>query len=309
MSEFRHRVVETKDWREAPDGLNSSQEALSEFTGASKRTSTGKKVNPGNLDLTGLVQAVETDIIPKLVLAHRYGPAKAQGFKENSFSEEVAAFGEMILSHDVETACAHIEVLRMQGQSLETIYFNLLAPTANYLRHICASDFCSYADATLAFWRLQQVLREFSVVFRAESARKTSGRRALLVPARGEKRELGFLMFGLVMIGEFLRRDGWESWIEADPASSEFTQIVRGQWFDVVEFMITGERNLDVLASDIRMVRKESPNKTLGVVLCGQVFVEHPELVLMVGGDSGALDARQGVLQANNLTGLLTSRD
>jgi hypothetical protein len=36
----------------------------------------------------------------------------------------------------------------------------------------------------------------------------------------------------------------------------------------------------------------------------GQVFIEHPELVLLVGADLTATDARQGALQAQHLVGL-----
>lgn len=308
MSDFRHRVVETKDRQEASGSMAGSQDALGKFAASSKKQAAARRPSTNSLDLTGLIQAVETNIIPRLVLAHRHGPANPGTLQPQQYSDDVASFGELILTRDVEFACQHIENLRAQGRSLETIYFDLLAPAGNYLRHLCASDFCTYADATLAYWRLQQVLREFSVAFRADAPRKNCGRRALLVPARGQKQGLGYLMFGLVMVGEFLRRDGWESWIEPDPSSTEFVNTVRTQWFDVVELMMTGDRHLDALASDIRMIRRESPNRTLGVVLFGQVFVEHPELVLTVGGDSGALDARQGVLQANNLAIPMKSR-
>jgi hypothetical protein len=42
-------------------------------------------------------------------------------------------------------------------------------------------------------------------------------------------------------------------------------------------------------------------------MVCGQVFIEHPELVLLVGADISATDARQGSVQAQNLVGLLAS--
>jgi MerR family transcriptional regulator, light-induced transcriptional regulator len=105
-------------------------------------------------------------------------------------------------------------------------------------------------------------------------------------------------------MSEFFRRDGWDAWIEADPTSKEFTQVVRDQWFDVVEFLVSGDKQLDALAARIRTIRRESPNRSIGVMVYGQVFIEHPELVLLVGADVSATDPRQGALQAQRLLSL-----
>lgn len=43
-------------------------------------------------------------------------------------------------------------------------------------------------------------------------------------------------------------------------------------------------------------------------MVCGQVFIEHPELVLLVGADLTATDARQGALKAEGLARLMASR-
>ena len=48
---------------------------------------------------------------------------------------------------------------------------------------------------------LQQLLREFSAAFRAEPQR-ASGLRALLAPGPSEPHDLGYLMFGLVLVCE-----------------------------------------------------------------------------------------------------------
>ena len=94
------------------------------------------------------------------------------------------------------------------------------------------------------------------------------------------------MMFGLVLAGEFFRRDGWDTWIEPDSAATEFIDTVRTQWFNVVEFFANTDKKLDDLASNIRMVRRESSNQDIGVMVCGPAFTERPELVLLVGGDA-----------------------
>lgn len=269
----------------------------------------GRPDRPSAEILAGLTQAIEADVIPRLVLAHQTIPAVVAVEPDKKNSSEVAQFAEMILGQDTSAACAQIQVMRDQGKSLETIYIELLAPAAARLRDLWSADLCGFADVTLALWRLQQVLREFSPEFRAEGEYAETGLRALLVPAPGEKNELGYVMFGLVMMAEFLRRDGVDPWIEPDSESKEFNGIIRSQWFDVVELLVKGDKKMDALAERIRMIRRESPNRGIGVMVCGPAFVEHPELVLLVGADVMANDPRQSAVQAKKAAGLLANRE
>jgi MerR family transcriptional regulator, light-induced transcriptional regulator len=254
--------------------------------------------------LSGLNQTIESTVIPSLVIAH----ARPQDLRAEIAAErdsatfcDSAALAEQMLADRADTARATIDRLRSDGLSLETIYLQLLAPAAVHLRRLWSNDLCGFADAALALWRLQQLLREYSVEFRAEAERRETGRRALLAPTPREKHDLSYAMFCLVLMSEFFRRDGWEAWIEPDPSSPEFNKIVRDQWFDVVEFLVSGDKQLDALASRIRTIRRESPNRSIGVMVYGQVFIEHPELVLLVGADASSTDPRQGALQAQHL--------
>jgi MerR family transcriptional regulator, light-induced transcriptional regulator len=271
------------------------------------QTQTRSGLRSGAVGLFGLNRAIENKVIPSLVLAHAR--------PENLHSElamtprqpaahDGTALAEMMLAGQSEAAQARIETLRAEGHSLEAIYLQLLAPAAVELRRLWSSDFCGFAEATLALWRLQQLLRDYSVEFRAEAERQETGQRALLTPSPREKHDLSYTMFGLVLMSEFFRRDGWEAWIEPDPTSAEFTKTIREEWFDVVELLVSGDRQLDALAARIGMIRQESPNRSIGVMVYGQVFIEHPELVLLVGADLTATDARHGALQAQSFVRL-----
>jgi hypothetical protein len=227
--------------------------------------------------------------------------------RSGSAADEIAALADEMLAGDTEGASLRIDALRAQGRSLEDVYLWLIAPTALHLRRQWSNDICGFAEATLALWRLQQLLRSYAVSFRAEAERQVTGRRALLAPTPQEKHELSYAMFCLVLLSEFFRRDGWEAWIEPEPTSREFAEVIRREWFDVVEFLVGGDQQLDALASQIQMIRRESPNRSIGVVVYGQVFIEHPDFVFLVGADLTAVDVRQGALQAQRLVDL-TSR-
>jgi len=257
-----------------------------------------------------LRRTIEADVIPRLVLAHPLAPLRQdvlRAQRNSSDSDRIARFAALILTPNQDAAWAHIEALRADGVRLETIYLDLVVPTASYLRYLWDADLYDFAEITLALWRLQQVVRSFGTAFRNEGNRRETGLRALLVPGSNAKHELPYMMFGLVMVGEFLRRDGWDTWIEPDPSSRDFAEIIRSQWFDVVEFLVSGNNRPDLLASNIRLVRRQSPNPAVGVILSGQVFVENPELVLLVGGDISAIDACQGAAQAQKLVSVLSA--
>jgi MerR family transcriptional regulator, light-induced transcriptional regulator len=256
--------------------------------------------------LAGLRYTIETDVIPRLVAAHARRRAIRSDLTvepDDTASNEATALAKLMLTGDTASACARVELLRAQGSSLEEIYLLLLTPVAAHLRRLWSNDVCGFAEATLALWRLQQLLRQYSVEFRAEAERQETGRRVLLAPTPREKHDLSYAMFCLVLMSEFFRRDGWEAWIESDPTSQEFTQVVREQWFDVVEFLVTGDNHLNDLAVRIHMVRSESLNRSIGVMVYGPIFVEHPELALQVGADLTASDAIQAALQAQHFVG------
>jgi MerR family transcriptional regulator, light-induced transcriptional regulator len=257
--------------------------------------------------LCSLTRTIETRVIPSLMIAHARPAALASApvvDRGTAASNEVAALAEQVLAGESREPAERIDLLRAQGLSLEEIYLQVLAPAAAHLRRMWTNDLCGFADATLGLWRLQQLLRNYSVEFRAEAERQETGWRALLAPTPREKYDLSYTMFYLVLISEFFRRDGWEAWIEPEPTSREFAEVIRREWFDVVEFLVSGDKQLDALTSRIRMIRRESPNRSIGIMVHGQIFIEHPELAMLVGADLTATDTRQAALQARQLVGL-----
>jgi MerR family transcriptional regulator, light-induced transcriptional regulator len=258
--------------------------------------------------LSHLSRTIEAEIIPRLVMAHGNAIQPQPLPIGSSDAIDAIGFAELVLGPESNRAGEYIQGYRDRGIPLETIYLTLLVPTARHLRSLWMNDERDFANVTLALWRLQQLLRDFSPAFCADVAIKSAGLRALLSPGPGEKHDIGHMMFGLVLAGEFFRRDGWDTWIEPDCSSTAFMETIRTQWFDVVEFFAGSDKKLDDLASNIRMVRRESSNPDIGVMVCGPAFTERPELVLLVGGDAAVSDFSQEALQARNVVNLLTER-
>lgn len=259
-----------------------------------------------------LARTVQTEIIPRLVLSLREANRPA-GTPPSAATcpGEVAAFVQVVLAGDMKEACSSIDAMRSRGQSLERIYLDLMEPAAQRLGDLWNADICDFVTVTVGIMRLQQILHEFGLAFRCEAEPREHGHRALLVPAAGEKDSFGHLMFGtfgLVMAAEFLRRDGWDAYVDSSASSEEAAIIARREWFDIVAMSLSDESHLAELAAGIRQIRRASRNRAIGVIVSGPVFRNHPEMIRCVGADAAATDGRQAAVQADDLMELLRRR-
>ena len=252
--------------------------------------------------LAKLVRALEDEVIPRLVLARRGGPAApipALGSRLPN-AADVADFTQLILANDVAIAASYVDALRARGTALEAVFLELLAPCARRLGELWKADLCDFTQVTVGLWRLHQLLRELSPTFRDETEHQAPGRRVLLAPAPGEQH-----MFGICMVAEFFRRAGWDVLGEPPAGGGDLVEIVRSESFALVGLSVGGEVRLDGLAAVIREIRRASRNRSIRVMVGGQAFNARPELVALVGADATAADARQAPQQAKNLLTLL----
>ena len=215
----------------------------------------------------------------------------------------VADFTDCLLHDDRDGAETIIGDQRREGRSLENIYLHLLAPAAYRIKLMWSEDLCGFAEATLGLVTLQGVVRGHAPAFRAEGDTEDTGSdtglRALLVSPFTAGCDIGLPMFGLMLMSEFFRRGGWDAWIERDLAGGKVRDTVMGEWFDLVEILATSDKQLDEIGSGIRAIRRQSANPRIGVMVCGQVFVDHPECVGLVGADFTAADPLSCLRQAS----------
>jgi hypothetical protein len=227
------------------------------------------------------------------------GPAHHLIYQSKA-STEVADFADLMRSNDLGGACDRIDALRSEGRSLESIYLDVLAPAASHLRDLWSDDFCGFADVTLALCNLQAILRLLATDFLAD-ATETGQRTLLVAPQPSDDIDVGLPVFGLMLMAQFFRRDGWEARIECDMTRVAARGALSREWFDLVEIMTQSDKDLDRVAAGIRAIRRDSPNRSIGVIVCGQVFADHPEFVRLVGADLMATDPLSSLAQAKAL--------
>jgi MerR family transcriptional regulator, light-induced transcriptional regulator len=249
--------------------------------------------------MSRLVRTIEGEIIPRLLLALQSPPAAtaAEGTARSDTSvDDVAEFARLVATHDVTVATSYVNALLNRGVSLEKIYLELLAPAARLLGEWWKSDLRDFTEVTSGLCRMHQLLHEFSPVFLHDVAAAEPNKCVLLIPMPGEQHS-----FGLIMVAEFFRRAGWDVWDLHPSTPDDVLGVVRKQWFAIVGVSLSCESRIEQLTPLISAVRAKSRNPAVGVMVGGQPFIGHPELVARVGADCTATDGRRATLEAARL--------
>lgn len=246
-----------------------------------------------------LVRAIETEIIPRLVLARREDSGIAITAPDIG-AAQVEQLTKLVISENSEQAATFVADLLDKGASVENIYLALFAPSARLLGEMWCSDLIDFTQVTIGVGRLQLLLRRYSPEFMDELSEQRSGRCILLLPAPGEQHS-----FGLVMVAEFFRRAGWEVWCDAAQANNDVAAIVSHQAFSIAGFSLSSVTRADGLASQIHAIRRASLNKSIGILVGGNAFDDNHDLVGRLGADAVARDGLHAVERAEEMLGLL----
>lgn len=255
---------------------------------------------PPNDGYDRLVDTINREVIPRLLLARRSEPVQPVAARaEAPSTQDVAQLADLVLASGSGDAAALVAAIRARGNSIETLYLDLLAPAARRLGELWNTDERGFAEVTLGLGRLQQLLRDLSPEFQNELRRRLPGRCILLTPVPGDQHT-----FGLSMVEEFFRRAGWDVWSGQLSSSRELLGMVGSQWFAVVGISTGSEARLDTVSSAIRAIRRASLNPAVGILVGGPIFVDQPALAGLVGADATAADGRQATEQAESLLAL-----
>lgn len=263
-------------------------------------TRPGQAVDPCLARLRLLVSAVEAQIIPRLVLAHRPGEGggAASGLLQRGATqpEDVEHCARLLLAPGGDALVDFAERLRARGVSLDTIYLDVFAAAARRLGDLWSNDECSFTDVTIALGRLQRVLRHFAAHFRPEAGDWDPWRRALFAPGPGEQHT-----FGLSMVVQFFLRAGWDATLMPFRAEDELFKLVRQDPIALVGLSLSCEERAPALKSLIGRLRLVSRNVGVKIVVGGFAFANRPDLEREVGADGTATDGAQAVSLAQRL--------
>ena len=248
----------------------------------------------------GLLRTIEADIIPRLLLSHRSGSDPEAGTRSRAriLPADVKRLSALCQSDEPGAAWACTQQIRQRGVPLEAIFLDLLAPVARHLGKLWEDDLLDFTAVAIALLRLQHILRELAPAFAAARERTVPRPppRILLAGLPGEQHRLG-----LMMVGEFLRADGWDVCLPSGDSAQAIIGQARRIACDVVGFSLGSLVGLDALRSLIGKVRSASMNPAVKVMVGGPVFVEDAARAAPLGVDACARDAKEAVRIAREL--------
>jgi methanogenic corrinoid protein MtbC1 len=270
------------------------------LTHATTDPHTAKPVPHSNEAARLLLRAIEGEIIPRLLLAHRTGeasPLESPTTASTLGVDDHDRFLDLVLNDTAAATLHFVAELLGRGVPHGTVFLDLLATAARRLGELWEEDRCSFSDVTIGLCRLHEVLREHSVIHEAQR-QHASGEtpRILLATACGDQH-----VFGVVMVAEFFRRDGWRVSSEPGVQCNQLAAILARTDFDLLGLSAHCSILAEDIANEIESLRKASRNAHLRVLVGGRLFLEEPDLVCRVGADGCAHDAGSAPTVANGL--------
>jgi MerR family transcriptional regulator, light-induced transcriptional regulator len=250
--------------------------------------------DPGPDCVELLTRMVEAEIIPRLMLVHGVDPKPAMVVKPASVEASlVEDFARLTLTKDIDSLVEFVEGLQVNGVTTQSIYIDLLAPTARRLGDWWTADVCTFAEVTIGLGKLQQVLHELSRRSPATPDPKKPSRSVLLAAGPDEQHT-----FGLLVVEEFFRRAGWRTWCELGGDSAEVVRAVSAQRYDLFGLSVSCDDHLDRVTALITSVKRSSLNRSIRVMVGGRLFNERPDLAAGVGADITASEGTEAVAKA-----------
>lgn len=257
-------------------------------------------VNDDDHDLSLLLENL---VIPKLiadrdnVAGQRVMPQVDKTVRQRMLTEaDVLEFTSLAVTGEAPALLDFVDSRLENGNSVETIYIELLAPAARKLGEYWEDDSEDFVGVTMGLWRIQEILRELTLRIPPKSRPGHGQRSALFSTMPGEQHS-----FGTLMVAECFERAGWDIDVLIEPTQSELTQKCAKRHYDLVGLTVSNDCSTASLSSVVSTVKAVSGNPHVRVMIGGRVINEQPELVDECGADATAIDAISAVTLADRL--------
>jgi MerR family transcriptional regulator, light-induced transcriptional regulator len=246
-----------------------------------------------------LERFVSNEIVARLIRRHNVAVPDAPSVEVliealRPSSADIDALAHIVLGDDLEAAATYITIMRDRGLSMETLYIELLEPTARPLGEMWGNDECDFIDVTIGVGRLQKLLAIFNETYALPEL--GTRRRVLMATTPGNQHS-----FGASMIERLLSAAGWQVDAEYSGNADDIINAVSRNWFAVIGLTAGSDRQLEALKSIIVEIRKVSQNRAIGIMVGGPMFTENPAIASAMGADATAPNAPTAVLAAQKL--------
>ncbi len=248
---------------------------------------------------TQMARFVSSDIVPRLLRLHTEAVANAPPLQDviealAPSNTDIDGLADIVMGPDLEASAAYVMLLRDRGLSLDTLFLDLLEPTARRLGEMWDQDECDFIDMTIGVGRLQQLLAIFNDTHTVPGL--DIRRKILMAITPGNQHT-----FGVRMVEKFLLAAAWHVTTDLSGKAEDIVALVQDNWFAVAGLTAGSDRQIDGLTKTIAEIRKHSKNRLIGIMVGGPMFMADPQLAVQVGADATARDAPTAVLVAQKL--------
>ncbi len=254
-----------------------------------------------------IVELIEGEIIPRLLMAHRRTAPAAETFTPvtavSDPLKDIAALADLALDQEAIVLIRYCNELILRGLSVEALLVDYLAPAARLLGEKWTDDEIDFVAVTMALWRLQEVVHFVAASKPGAGIAAETHRRALFAPVPGDQHS-----FGTIIIDECFRRKGWDTICVTNPREPELATLLSANWVDVIGLTVSCDSHIGELPRLIGVLRAASRNPHVGVMVGGRAFIDNPGLAIRAGADATASDARSAVSCAEHMLEDLESR-
>lgn len=204
------------------------------------------------------------------------------------------------MQNDPEIAAGFVDSLLAEGLSAESICLDLFEPAARHMGKLWSEEACSDMDVTAGVCRLQALTRHLGAAFRARAVATDHSRSVLLATQPGEPH-----MLGVGLAAQFFWQAGWNVLCEFPASGDALATLVNRRWFDLLDLSLSGvftrEHRLLEMSKTIAAARAASQNPAMVVLVNGRVFLNRPELAVVVGANAAYSRVGQAVGKANRM--------
>jgi len=241
-----------------------------------------------------LATIIADDIIPHLMRLHAEAPIADIIDAPCPDADDVAELARIVLGSDLAAPAAYVAALRERGMSRDTLYLELLEPTAQLLGEKWSRDECDFIDVTLGVARLQKLLALFNPDH--DIADISDKRWILMATAPGEQHQ-----FGVRLMQDVFAASRWNVDCDYSATIESLGQAVHDQWYAMVGLTLSTGEGIGRLKTAIETVRRQLRNPGILIMVGGEAFRDKPWLAQQIGADATAPNATAAALLAHKL--------
>lgn len=234
---------------------------------------------------------LESDIIPRLVQAHRLGADRAANdAASRDLGDDIVAFADFCAGGNRQQAALLIERLRAEGLDQDGIFLDLITPAARHLGRQWEEDLLGFAEVTIGLVLMHELIHDMGYEYHDGPQTAGGVKRVMLASAPGSQHVLG-----LSIVSEFFRKAGWQVVLEVSPSHIELCHAVQNEWFDLVGLSVALDSQLEVLSDLVDSLKAASRNPATPVLLGGPAFSTGAHRAETFGAQAICVDARDCV--------------